>query len=158
MVTNEDNELLPMRTITGWKISMDYRKLNNATKKYHFSLLFINKILDQLEGKAIYCFSDGMMPFRLCNVPNNFSALHPNHLFDMVEDFLEIFMDDFSVSGYNLELCLGFPNEILPAFVDTEATPEPDDVDLADAEPVPDPQPSPHLMVFLISRLIQPLV
>ncbi|KAL4271777.1 hypothetical protein GQ457_13G016270 [Hibiscus cannabinus] len=33
VVTNEANELLPTRTVTGWRICMDYRKLNKATKK-----------------------------------------------------------------------------------------------------------------------------
>ncbi|KAE8670896.1 Detected protein of unknown function [Hibiscus syriacus] len=59
VVTNEDNELLPTRTITGWRICMDYQKLNKATNKDYFPLPFIDQILDRLAGKAIYCFLDG---------------------------------------------------------------------------------------------------
>ncbi|KAL4278539.1 hypothetical protein GQ457_03G015320 [Hibiscus cannabinus] len=39
VVTNDENELLPTRTVTGWRICMDYRKLNKATKKDHFPCL-----------------------------------------------------------------------------------------------------------------------
>ncbi|KAL4341124.1 hypothetical protein GQ457_08G032790 [Hibiscus cannabinus] len=42
VVTNEAKELLPTRTVTGWRICMDYRKLNKATKNDHFPLPFIN--------------------------------------------------------------------------------------------------------------------
>ncbi|KAK8619633.1 hypothetical protein V6N13_135915 [Hibiscus sabdariffa] len=59
VVTNEANELLPTRTVTGWRICMDYRKLNKATKKDHFPLPFIDQMLDRLAGNAYYCFLDG---------------------------------------------------------------------------------------------------
>ncbi|KAK8556162.1 hypothetical protein V6N12_002575 [Hibiscus sabdariffa] len=59
VITNEANELLPTRTVTGWRICMDYRKLNKETKKDHFPLPFIDQMLDRLAGKAYYCFLDG---------------------------------------------------------------------------------------------------
>ena len=37
IVKNEKNKLIPQRTITGWRICIDYQKLNKATKKDHFS-------------------------------------------------------------------------------------------------------------------------
>ncbi|KAK8684264.1 hypothetical protein V6N13_040294 [Hibiscus sabdariffa] len=46
VVTNDENELLPIRTVTGWRICMDYRKLNKATKNDHFPLPFIDQMLD----------------------------------------------------------------------------------------------------------------
>ncbi|GJV35449.1 putative reverse transcriptase domain-containing protein [Tanacetum coccineum] len=46
VVSNEDNELVPTRTITGWRVCIDYRKLNDATRKDHFSLPFIDKMLE----------------------------------------------------------------------------------------------------------------
>ncbi|KAL4303086.1 hypothetical protein GQ457_10G011650 [Hibiscus cannabinus] len=64
VVTNEANELLPIRTMTGWRICMDYRKLNKATKKDHFSLHFIDEMLDRLAGKAYYCFLDGYSGYK----------------------------------------------------------------------------------------------
>lgn len=59
MKLNGKNELIPMRTVTGWRICMDYRKLNAATKKDHFPLPFIDQMLDRLAGRQFYCFLDG---------------------------------------------------------------------------------------------------
>jgi hypothetical protein len=38
VVKNENNELIPQRTVIGWRMCIDYHKLNKATKKYHFPL------------------------------------------------------------------------------------------------------------------------
>jgi hypothetical protein len=59
VVTNEQNELIPTRTVTGWRVCMDYRKLNSATRKDHFPLPFIDQMLERLAGKDYYCFLDG---------------------------------------------------------------------------------------------------
>ena len=48
VIRNERNELIPARTVTGWRACIDYRKLNNATRKDHFPLPFINQMLDRL--------------------------------------------------------------------------------------------------------------
>ena len=58
-MANEKNELIPTRTVTGWRVCMDYRKLNKATRKDHFPLPFIDQMLDRLAGKQYYCFLDG---------------------------------------------------------------------------------------------------
>jgi len=42
VVHNENNELIPMRTVTGWRVCIDYRKLNSATRKNHFPLPFLD--------------------------------------------------------------------------------------------------------------------
>nr|XP_016486276.1 PREDICTED: uncharacterized protein LOC107806605 [Nicotiana tabacum] len=42
VVKNEDNELIPTRTVTGWRICIDYQRLNDATRKDHFPLPFID--------------------------------------------------------------------------------------------------------------------
>ncbi|KAK8619634.1 hypothetical protein V6N13_135916 [Hibiscus sabdariffa] len=47
------------------------------------------------------------MPFGLCNAPATFQRCMLAILSDMVEDYLEVFMDDFSVSGDNFDSCLG---------------------------------------------------
>ena len=53
MVKNDNNnKLIPTRTITGWRVCMDYRKLNTATRKDHFPLPFIYQILERLAGHA----------------------------------------------------------------------------------------------------------
>ena len=54
VIMNSKNELRPTRTVTGWRICMDYRKLNVATKKDHFPLPFIDQMLDRLAGNEFF--------------------------------------------------------------------------------------------------------
>lgn len=42
VITNEKNELIPTRNVTGWQVCIDYKKLNDATHKDHFPLPFID--------------------------------------------------------------------------------------------------------------------
>ncbi|KAJ9557548.1 hypothetical protein OSB04_012162 [Centaurea solstitialis] len=135
VITNEKNELIPTRTVTGWRICMDYRRLNKATQKDHFPLPFIDQMLDRLAGKEFYCFLDGYsgynqiaiapddqekttftcpygtfafrrMPFGLCNAPATFQRCMMSIFSDMLEQSMEVFMDDFSVYGTSYENCL----------------------------------------------------
>jgi hypothetical protein len=39
VVENNKNELIPQQSIMGWRMCIDYRKLNSETKKYHFPLV-----------------------------------------------------------------------------------------------------------------------
>ena len=59
VIINEKNELLPTRTVTGWRICIDYQRLNEVTRKDHFPLPFINQMLDRLVGNEYFCFLDG---------------------------------------------------------------------------------------------------
>ncbi|GKB79201.1 reverse transcriptase domain-containing protein [Tanacetum coccineum] len=59
IVTNEDNELIPTRLVTGWRVCIDYHKLNGATRKDHFLLPFMDQILERLAGNEYYCLLDG---------------------------------------------------------------------------------------------------
>ncbi|GKD31501.1 hypothetical protein Tco_1242279 [Tanacetum coccineum] len=59
VVKNEQDELIPQRTIIGWRMCVDYRKLNKATRKDHFPLPFIDQMLEQLAGHEYYCFLGG---------------------------------------------------------------------------------------------------
>ncbi|GJR90070.1 hypothetical protein Tco_0214081 [Tanacetum coccineum] len=59
VVTNERNELVPTRTVTGWCICIDYRKLNEATRKDHFPLPFMDQMLERLAENKFFCFLDG---------------------------------------------------------------------------------------------------
>nr|GEZ17393.1 reverse transcriptase domain-containing protein [Tanacetum cinerariifolium] len=61
VVENKDNELLPTRLVTGWCVCIDYRKLNEATRKDHFPLSFIDQMLERLAGNQYYCFLDGFL-------------------------------------------------------------------------------------------------
>ena len=59
VVANEKSKLIPIRTVTRWRVCIDYRKLNKAVRKDHFPLPFIDHMLDRLAGKKYYYFLDG---------------------------------------------------------------------------------------------------
>ena len=132
VIKNEKNELIPTRTVTGWRVCIDYRKLNTATRKDHFPLPFIDHILDRLAGHPHFCFLDGYsgynqiaiapedqekttftcpfgtfsfrrMPFGLCNAPGTFQRCMMSIFSDLAEEVMEIFMDDFIVYGSSFE-------------------------------------------------------
>ncbi|KAM2151479.1 hypothetical protein ACFX1R_045920 [Malus domestica] len=50
VVKNEENELVPTRIQTSWRVCIDYRKLNATTRKDHFPLSFIDQMLERLAG------------------------------------------------------------------------------------------------------------
>ena len=135
VIRNDRNELIPTRTVTGWRICIDYRKLNIATRKDLFPLPFIDQMLDRLVGHHHFCFLDGYsgynqiaiapedqekttftcpygtfafrrIPFGLCNAPATFQRCMMSMFSDLVEEVMEIFMDDFTVYGSNFEQCL----------------------------------------------------
>ena len=59
VIRNEKHELIPTRTVTGWRVCIDYRKLNTVTRNDHFLLPFIDQKLDRLAGHPHFCFLDG---------------------------------------------------------------------------------------------------
>ncbi|GJU62150.1 hypothetical protein Tco_1243985 [Tanacetum coccineum] len=67
VVKNEENELIPTRLVTGWRVCIDYRKLNDATRKDHFPLPFMDQMLERLAGNEYYCFLDGFSGY--FNIP-----------------------------------------------------------------------------------------
>nr|GFB54798.1 retrovirus-related Pol polyprotein from transposon 17.6 [Tanacetum cinerariifolium] len=63
IVSNENNELIPTRLVTGWRVCMDYRKLNDVTRKDHFPLPFMDQMLERLAGNEFYYFLDGYLGY-----------------------------------------------------------------------------------------------
>ncbi|GJV49568.1 hypothetical protein Tco_1439780 [Tanacetum coccineum] len=59
VVANEENELISTPLVTGWRVCIDYRKLNEATRKDHFPLPFMDQMIERLAGNEFYCFLDG---------------------------------------------------------------------------------------------------
>ena len=58
-VKNEKGEELSTRLTTGWRVCIDYRRLNEVTRKDHFPLPFIDQLLQRFYGHLFYCFLDG---------------------------------------------------------------------------------------------------
>nr|GEU64419.1 reverse transcriptase domain-containing protein [Tanacetum cinerariifolium] len=135
VVANENNELIPTRLVTAWRVCIDYRKLNDATRKDHFPLPFMDQMLERLAGNEFHCFLDGFswyfqipidpqdqekttftcpygtfayrrMPFGLCNAPGTFQKCMIAIFHDMIEKTMEVFMDDFLVFGDSFSSCL----------------------------------------------------
>ncbi|GJY47635.1 reverse transcriptase domain-containing protein [Tanacetum coccineum] len=148
VVKNEENELIPTRLVTGWRVCIDYRKLNDATRKDHFPLPFMDQMLERLAGNEYYCFLDGFsgyfqipidpldqekttftcpygtfayrrMPFGLCNAPGTFQRCMVAIFHDMIEKTMEVFMDDFSVFGDSFSSCLSHLDKMLQRCEDT---------------------------------------
>ncbi|KAA3461301.1 Retrovirus-related Pol polyprotein from transposon 17.6 [Gossypium australe] len=118
IVENERNELISTRTIMGWRICIDYRKLNKATQKDNFLFPFMDQMLDRMVGNGYECFLDGysrynqiivapkdqhkmtftcpygtfafrQIPFGLCHAPITFQRCVMALFTDMVENFVE---------------------------------------------------------------------
>nr|GEZ29636.1 reverse transcriptase domain-containing protein [Tanacetum cinerariifolium] len=148
VVENEENELIPTRLVTEWRVCIDYRKLNEATRKDHFPLPFMDQMLERLTRNEYYCFLDGFsgyfqspidprnqekttftcpyrtfsyrcMPFGLCNASGTFQRCMLTIIHDMVEKTMEVFMDDFSVFMNSFENCLSRLNKMLQRCEDT---------------------------------------
>nr|GEY89470.1 reverse transcriptase domain-containing protein [Tanacetum cinerariifolium] len=149
VIKNEENELVPTRLVTGWRVFIDYRKLNEETRKDHFPLPFIDQMLERLAGNEYYCFLDGFsgyfqipidpkdqekttftcpygtfaykrMPFGLCNAPGTFQRCMMAIFHDMIEQTMEVFMDDFSVFGNSFSTCLTNLKKMLKRCEDTK--------------------------------------
>nr|GEZ47780.1 hypothetical protein [Tanacetum cinerariifolium] len=52
VVENEENELIPTHLVIGWRVCIDYRKLNEATRKDHFPQPFMVQMLKKLAGNV----------------------------------------------------------------------------------------------------------
>nr|GEV75187.1 reverse transcriptase domain-containing protein [Tanacetum cinerariifolium] len=89
VVENEDNELIPTRLVMGWRVYIDYRKLNEATRKDHFPLPFMDQMSERLAWNQYYCFLNGT--FWRCMM----AIFH-----DMIKKTMEVFMDDFSEKSH----------------------------------------------------------
>ncbi|RVW18308.1 Uncharacterized protein K02A2.6 [Vitis vinifera] len=99
VVKNEKGEEITTRLTSGWRVCIDYRKLNAVTRKDHFPLPFIDQVLERVSGHPFYCFLDGRMPFGLCNAPTTFQRCMLSIFSDMVDRIMEVFMDDITVYG-----------------------------------------------------------
>ena len=126
---------MPTRLTTGWRVCIDYRRLNEVTRNDHFPLPFMDQLLERIFSQPFYCFLDGYsgyfqieiaaedqekttftcpfvtyayrrMPFGLCNAPATFQRCMLSIFSDWVECIMEVYMDDIIVYGGSFEECL----------------------------------------------------
>ena len=134
-VHNEKGEEMPTLLTTGWRVCIDYRRMNEVTRKDHFPLPFMDQLLERISGQPFYCFLDGYsgyfqieiaaedqekttftcpfgtyayrrMPFGLCNAPATFQRCMLSIFSDLVEHIMEVYMDDITVYRESFEECL----------------------------------------------------
>ncbi|GJY68755.1 reverse transcriptase domain-containing protein [Tanacetum coccineum] len=135
-------------------------KLNDATRKDHFPLPFMDQMLECLAGNEYYCFLDGFsryfqisidpqdqekttftcpygtfahrrMPFGLCNAPGTFQRCMMAIFHDMIEETMEATNDKVQTTAHVQPLVVQVP------------IPEPDVA----------PKPNPKLLIPYPSRL-----
>ncbi|RVW61855.1 Retrovirus-related Pol polyprotein from transposon 17.6 [Vitis vinifera] len=135
VIQNEKGEEVSTRLTSGWRVCIDYRRLNSVTRKDHLPLPFMDQVLERVLGHPFYCFLDGYsgyfqieidledqekttftcpfgtfayrrMPFGLCNAPATFQRCMLSIFNDMVERIMEVFMDDITVYRDSYEECL----------------------------------------------------
>ncbi|GKF05911.1 reverse transcriptase domain-containing protein, partial [Tanacetum coccineum] len=130
VVENEDNELITTRLVTGWRVYIDYRKLNDATRKDHFPLLLFSRcffsgyfqipIDPKDQDKATFTcpygtFAYRSMHFCLCNAPGTFQRC----MMAIFHDMIEVFMDDFLVFRDSFSSYLSHLDKMLKRCEDT---------------------------------------
>ncbi|CAM8890097.1 unnamed protein product [Rhodiola kirilowii] len=137
-----EGKMVTTRVKNGWRMCIDYRKLSAVTRKDHFPLPFIDQMLDRLVGKPYFCLLDGFssynqipiapedqekttftcpfgtfafrrMSFGLCNAPGTFQRVVTSIFSDMIGEFIEVFMDDFTIYGDTFEACLSHLSTVL---------------------------------------------
>ena len=134
-VLNEKGEEMPTCLTTGWRVCINYQRLNEVTRKDHFPLPFMDQLLKRIYGNPFYCFLDGYseyfqieiavedqekttitcpfgtyayrrMPIVLCNASATFQRCMLSIFSDLVERIIEVYMDDITVYGRSFEECL----------------------------------------------------
>nr|GEZ24590.1 reverse transcriptase domain-containing protein [Tanacetum cinerariifolium] len=110
IVLNDNNELIPSRTVTGWHVYNDYRKLNDVSSKFQSHQKIKKKRRSHIPMELLLtegCCLDYAMLQRL------FKDALTAIFHDMVKDFMEVFMDDFSIFGNSFKQCLNNLDKML---------------------------------------------
>ncbi|RDX87014.1 Retrovirus-related Pol polyprotein from transposon 17.6, partial [Mucuna pruriens] len=110
------------------------KRLNQATRKDHFPLTFIDQVLEKLIHENPHCTGrstqDNLhlpirylcvhrMLFGLCNAPSTFQCCMTCIFLELLQDYMEVFMDDFTVYADSFDACLGNLSKVLTRSIDT---------------------------------------
>ncbi|GKA15674.1 reverse transcriptase domain-containing protein [Tanacetum coccineum] len=143
LVIQRQRRLNPnMKEVIKKRLSNFSMLLNEATRKDHFPLPFMDQMLERLAGNKFFYFLDGFsgyfqipiepadqekttftcpygtyaykhMPFGICNAPGTFQRCMMAIFQDMLETSMEVFMDDFSIFGDSFDSCLANLEQML---------------------------------------------
>lgn len=131
-----------------WRICVDYRELNKATQNDHFSVPFIDKVLDTFVGKQFFSFLDDfsgynqiqialedqdkttftcpqstfaykVLPFGFCNAPTMFQRAILSIFSDLINGGLEVYMDEFTPYGDDFDQALQMLEKFLERCIAT---------------------------------------
>ena len=135
IVKNKNNELIPTKTVMGWCMCINYRKLNEATRKDYFSLPFIDQMLERLVKNSYFCYLDGYLYFfqirvhpsdqenttftcpygtyayrrmscRLWNSATTFQRCMMTIFFEFIKDIIKVSVEDFFFFGCMVQLLI----------------------------------------------------
>ncbi|KAK1665971.1 hypothetical protein QYE76_054130 [Lolium multiflorum] len=113
VVPNDNDELIPQRIVVGYRMCIDFRKVNKVTKKDHYPLPFIDQMLERLSKNTHFCFLDGYSGFSQIAVKakdqekTTFTCPYGTYA------YRQVFMDDFSVYGNSFDNCLRNLDKVL---------------------------------------------
>ncbi|RDY13055.1 Retrovirus-related Pol polyprotein, partial [Mucuna pruriens] len=140
VMKNQHDELVPKRIQNSWRVCIDYRRLNQESRKDHFPLPFIDQsyycFLDGFSGymqihialedqhKTIFTYPFGTfaythMPLDLCNASSTFQHCMTSIFSDLLQDCMEVFMDNFTVYANSFDTCLDNLSKVLTRCIDT---------------------------------------
>ncbi|RDY04332.1 Retrovirus-related Pol polyprotein, partial [Mucuna pruriens] len=123
--------------LNSWRVYIDYRKLNQATRKDHFPLPFIDQVLQKLARKYMQIhiapkdqhkttftcpfstFAYTHMPFGMCNAPSTFQRCMTSIFSDLLQNCMEVFMDDFMVYTALFDACFENLSRVLTRCIKT---------------------------------------
>ncbi|RDY13958.1 Retrovirus-related Pol polyprotein from transposon 17.6, partial [Mucuna pruriens] len=135
---NRHDEMVPTRIQNSWQVCINYRKLNQVTRKDHFPFPYIDQVLEKLAGKSHYCFMDGSLgtckfiSHLKINIrqPSHVLLAHspipefrlayatPQHL-DLFGSCMEVFMEDFTVYAESFDVCLENLSQVSTRCIET---------------------------------------
>ncbi|RDY06040.1 Retrovirus-related Pol polyprotein, partial [Mucuna pruriens] len=130
VMKNQHDELVPMRIQNNWRVCIDYRRLNQETRKDHFPSPFIDQVLQKLSGKSHYYFLDGFSGYMQIHIaPEDQHKItftcpfgtfvYTRMPFGLYNDCMEVFMDDFTVYADSFDACQDNLSKVLTRCIDT---------------------------------------
>ncbi|RVW25161.1 Retrovirus-related Pol polyprotein from transposon opus [Vitis vinifera] len=108
VVQNEKGEEITTRLTSGWRVCIDYRKLNAVTRKDHFPLPFIDQVLERVSGHPFIVSWMGIQViwwselWRFSWMTSPYMEVHLRNAWLIWKQF---FIDALKKTGANWEKC-----------------------------------------------------